>query len=183
MTAFIVPASFQDIDKAFEVGVDISMRMIDRITHTGLGREVDHHRKSIFCKQSRHGGTIREIGLHKAEARILAQDIQSRLLQRGVIVTVEIVQTDNVTAFGQQLTRDVKADKTRRTRNQYCLIRHRNLEGIGFQLRGPERSLFTRRIEGAATPSCPAIARSALKPYQGGAVSASSGAVFDIFSN
>jgi hypothetical protein len=30
--------------------------------------------------------------------------------------------------------------------------------------------LFTRRIEGVAIPSSPAIARSALKPYQGGEV-------------
>jgi hypothetical protein len=36
----------------------------------------------------------------------------------------------------------------------------------------PARSLFTRRIEGVAIPSCAAIAISALKTYQGGEVSA-----------
>jgi hypothetical protein len=44
---------------------------------------------------------------------------------------VEIVQTDNMTAFGQQLAGDVKANKTRRTRHQNCLIRHRIPKAIG----------------------------------------------------
>src|SRR3984885_12882109 len=45
--------------------------------------------------------------------------------------------------------------------------------------------LFTRRIEGVAIPSCAAIARSALKPYQGGEVrrAAPGCAVFDTLSN
>src|SRR6202789_3048591 len=46
--------------------------------------------------------------------------------------------------------------------------------------------LFTRRIEGVAIPSCAAIARSALKPYQGGEVRRGArrvNAVFDTFSN
>jgi hypothetical protein len=40
---------------------------------------------------------------------------------------IKTVQTDNVAALSQQLTGDVKADETRRTRDQYCLIRHRDL--------------------------------------------------------
>src|SRR5580704_5155723 len=184
MTALIVPASFQDIDEAFEVGVDISMRMIDRMAHAGLSREVDHHGEPMFRKQLAHRRTIGQIGLHETEPCILAQDIQPCLLQRRVIVTVEVVQTDDIAAFCQQLPGDVKADKARRTCDQYCVIRHRNLKSFGRLPRaGP--GLFTRRIEGAAIPSCTAIARLALKPYQGGEVRrmALSCAVFDIFSN
>src|ERR1700704_4178060 len=120
MTASIVTTPFQNIDKAFEIRVDVSVRMIDRIAHPGLGREVNDLGKAMFCKQRRDRGTIRQIGLHEAEMRMLAQDIQPRLLQRRVIVTVEIVKTDNWGASGEQLMGDVKPNKPRRTRDQYC---------------------------------------------------------------
>jgi hypothetical protein len=165
----MVPASFQNIDEAFEIGVDIGMGMVDGMAHASLGREVNDRRKPMFGKQLTDRGTIGKIGLHEIELRILAQDIQPGLLERRVIVAVEIVQTDHVAAFGQQLASDMKADKTRRTGDQYCLIRHRNLEGTG-RLRRAGPSLFSRRIEGVAIPSCAAIARLALKPYQGGEV-------------
>ena len=38
-----------------------------------------------------------------------------------------------MTALGQQLAGDMKADKTRRTRDQYCLIRHRIPKGRWFR--------------------------------------------------
>src|SRR5664279_1954732 len=82
---------------------------------------------------------------------------------------VETVQAENVAALGQELSGDVKPDKSRRARDQICLIRHSIPSGIG-SASPPRPSFFTRRIEGAAIPSCAAIARSALKPYQGGEV-------------
>ena len=114
MTAFIVPASFQNIDEAFEIGVDVSVGMVDRIAHAGLGREVDHHREPMPGKQRGHRRTIRKIGLHETELRILAQDVQPRLLQRRIVIIVEIVQADDMAAFRQQLAGDMKADKARR---------------------------------------------------------------------
>ena len=71
-------------------------------------------------KQRGDRRTVGKIGLHEAELRIRAQDVQPRLLQRRIIIIVEIVQTDDIAALGQQLARDVKADKARRTRDQYC---------------------------------------------------------------
>ena len=130
MPAIIVPASLENIDEAFEICVDIGVRMIDRMAHAGLRREMDHHRKSMFGKQQGHRPAIREIELHKTEPRILTQDIQSRLLQGGVVVIIKVVQTDNMTALGQQLAGDVKTNKTRRTCDQNCLIRHHILKGI-----------------------------------------------------
>jgi hypothetical protein len=53
-----------------------------------------------------------------------AQDVQSSLLQGRIIVTVEIVESDNGAALGQQPAGDMKADKAGRTRDEYCSIRH-----------------------------------------------------------
>src|ERR1700686_1802517 len=107
MPAGIAPASFQNVDKAFEICVDVSMRMIDRMAYASLSRKVEDHRKPIFCKQRSYLRAVRKIGLREAEPCILAQEIQSSLLQRGIIVTVETVQADNITAFSQQLASDV----------------------------------------------------------------------------
>jgi hypothetical protein len=60
----------------------------------------------------------------------------------------------------------MKADETRRARDQYCPIRHRILKA-SVRLHRTGRDLFTRRMQGAAIPSYAAIARLALKPYQG----------------
>ena len=62
----MVPAPLQDIEKAFEVGVDVIMGMIDRMAHAGLGRKMDHRRKPVSCKQLGHRRTIRKIDLHES---------------------------------------------------------------------------------------------------------------------
>src|ERR1700722_18894348 len=57
--------------------------------------------------------------------------------------------------------------------------------GIGSAHRPRAPRLFTPRIEGVAIPSYPAIARTALKPYQDGKVrrAAPGCAVVDVLSN
>ena len=54
MTASIVPAAFQHIEKTLEIGIGIGMRMVDRIAHAGLGGEMDHLRKAVLGKQLGH---------------------------------------------------------------------------------------------------------------------------------
>ena len=124
MTTAIVPASFQHVEKALQVGIDISVRMVDRMAHAGLGRKVNHRRKAMPCKQRRDFEAVRKIGLHKGKAAVLSQDLEPRPLQCGIIIAVEVVETDDGALFGQQLSRDVEADEARGARDQYCLIRH-----------------------------------------------------------
>ena len=50
----MMPAPFQHIDEAFEIGVDIGVRMIDRMTHAGLRREMHHLGKAVCGKQTLH---------------------------------------------------------------------------------------------------------------------------------
>src|ERR1700686_3939915 len=94
------------------------------------------------------------------------QDIEPRPLQCRIVIAVETVETDDMAAFGQQPARNVEADKARRTGDQYCLIRHHILKSDGSP--APSRpGLFSHCAQGVAIPDCTAIARSALKPYQG----------------
>ena len=124
MAALVVPATFENIEEAFEIGIGIDMRVIDRMADAGLSREVDHLGEGVPCEQRRDAGPVREIGVHEFESRLLPQQIEPRRLERGIVEVVEIVEPDDMAAFGQQLTRDVKADETRGTRDQYGLFRH-----------------------------------------------------------
>ena len=45
-------------------------------------------------------------------------------LQRRIVVAIEIIQADHAAAFGQQPPGNMEADETRRTGDQYGLIRH-----------------------------------------------------------
>jgi hypothetical protein len=85
-----------------------------------------------------------------------------------VMVTVETVQSENMTVHGRQPAADAKPDEFRRARDQNCVIQSSHPQGAGSAL--PRRNPITRDIEGAAIPGCAAIARSAFKPYQGGEV-------------
>jgi hypothetical protein len=53
-----VPAAFQDVHEADEVAVDIGMRVLQRVAHAGLGRQVDDPVEPSFGKQSGHAGPV-----------------------------------------------------------------------------------------------------------------------------
>ena len=53
MAAFVVPAAFEHIEEAFEVGVGIGMGMIDRMADAGLCRHVNDMREGVLCEQRR----------------------------------------------------------------------------------------------------------------------------------
>ncbi len=54
MAASMMPATFQHVDETLEIGVDIGMRMVDRIAHAGLCREMHHLCKAVPGEQAFH---------------------------------------------------------------------------------------------------------------------------------
>ncbi len=124
MTAAIMPASLQHVEKSREIGIYIGMRMIDRVANTGLGGEMHHRLELAFCKECGDRLALGKVHQHEGKAWIRIQVVQPRAFQRWVVVAVEAVQPDDMPAFRQQLPRDVKADEPRRTRDQYCPFRH-----------------------------------------------------------
>ena len=134
MAALVEAAAFQDVEEAFEIGIGIDVRVIDRMADAGLSRQVDHLGEPMPCEQRSDARPIRKVGMNEFESRLLSQQIEPRPLERGIVEVVEIVEPDDLAAFGQQLTRDVKADETRGARDQYGLFRHHipDTSRIGF---------------------------------------------------
>src|SRR5690242_17559291 len=111
MAAAVVPATFEDGGEAGQIGIDIGERIDERMPNTSLRGEVNDVRKTMFLEQACHPVAICEIELDETQARRFGELRASRLLQRGIIVGVHIVETDHVAALAQQSLRNMKADK------------------------------------------------------------------------
>src|SRR5215210_703053 len=69
MSAAVVPAPLEHIEKALDVGVDIGLRVDQRVAHTRLRREMHHIGKAMFGKQLLHSVPVRQVELNEAKLR------------------------------------------------------------------------------------------------------------------
>jgi hypothetical protein len=57
----MVPAAFENIDKADKVRIDIGLRISQRISDTGLGSKIDHDVKIVGVEKIIQSITINQI--------------------------------------------------------------------------------------------------------------------------
>src|SRR5665213_243458 len=112
MAALIVTATFQNVAEADEIGINVSLRVDQRMTHAGLSGEMHDVRKTVFGKERSHAGAIGEIELDEAEARKLGQFRKPRVFQLRIVIGIQVVDADDRPGALQQTARDVKADET-----------------------------------------------------------------------
>ncbi len=72
----------------------------------------------LGCKQFRYRVAVSEIQVDEPKRWLLRQNIEARVLQRDVIVLVQIVQTDDFIAAFQQRSGGMETDKPSSTGNQ-----------------------------------------------------------------
>src|SRR6478735_2956897 len=111
MTTGVMPAAFEDVEEPLKIGVDISVRLIDRMPDAGLSGQMDHSRKTMFCEQLGHRRPMSKIDLHEGKTRIAAQNVETRALQGGIVVAVDVVQSDDPASLVEQPTGDMKTDE------------------------------------------------------------------------
>ena len=124
MTAVIVPAALQDIGKAGQIGINIGMRNLERISHARLRRQMDHDRKPVAREQMWNCDAIRHIQVFEPKAGIASQNVQPGRLQLRIIIRIEIVEPDNAMAGPKQSLRHVESNEASGSRYQDWLIRH-----------------------------------------------------------
>jgi hypothetical protein len=100
------------------------MRIDQRIAHAGLGGQMHHGGETVFGKERRHAGAVGEIEFRETEAFELGQLREARILQRRIVIGVEIVEADDGAAGFQQPPRDVKADETGGAGDEDGVTRH-----------------------------------------------------------
>src|SRR5437763_12219997 len=96
MTGFALPATLQHIEKPGEIGIQISMRVLQRITNTGLGGQMHHGSELDLAKEAFSRVTLREIDLVERELVEFAEHGQARLLQRRIIIMIDAVDDDPI---------------------------------------------------------------------------------------
>ena len=111
MLDLIVAASFEDIDEADEVAVDVGTWVLDRVTDPGLGGEVYDLVEFLVGEEFLHARAVGNVHLDKTEASKALELLKTALLERYFVVIVEIVEADNLIAARQQAQRGGHADK------------------------------------------------------------------------
>jgi hypothetical protein len=84
----------------------------------------------MFGEQGGRHRAIGKIDLDEAEPRILAQDVEPSRLERGIVVAVEVVDSDNRASLLQEPGDDMKSDEPRRAGDQYRVIRYFSPQSI-----------------------------------------------------
>ena len=106
-----MPAALEDVGGADHVAFDVGQRVLDRIAHARLRREVDHALEPLAGEKPGHARAVREVELDEAEPRELLQHLEPRELEAHIVVVVEVVEPDDLVAALEQLAGRVIADE------------------------------------------------------------------------
>ena len=66
-----MPASFEDVHKSDQIGIDIRMRVRQRIANSCLGSEIDHKIKLVLAEKLLNRRSVSQVAAHHCELRIL----------------------------------------------------------------------------------------------------------------
>ena len=94
-------ASFENVHEALKVGINVSMRVRQRITNTSLCGEVNDGRKLSLRKELLNGFAVGNIEMVEIEPAAFRQPVQSRLLELRVVIGSEIVDAHHPPAGGE----------------------------------------------------------------------------------
>lgn len=119
----MVAAGLEHVEEADEVALQVGARVLDGVAHARLGGEVHHDIEAVLGEQSLDEGGVAQVAAHEGEAAVgisLGQHSQTRVLDTGVVVAVEVVEADNnVVRFLEQLLDEEGADKAGGTRHEH----------------------------------------------------------------
>ena len=103
MSNLALATTLKNVTKPYEVGVNIRIRVLDRITHAGLRREVHDGIEAVLMEKPGHAGTVDDVQFCETEIRIRLAASQSGFLERHVIVVVQVVDAVHRVAALEQL--------------------------------------------------------------------------------
>lgn len=111
----MVAARLKDVEEADEVALEVGARVLDGVAHARLGGEVHHDVEAVLSEQALDEGGVAQVAAHEGEAAVcvaLGQHAQAGVLDAGVVVAVEVVETDdNVIGLLEQLLDEECADE------------------------------------------------------------------------
>ncbi len=107
----IVPAAFKNIEKPLNIGLDVGVRVLQRIPNPGLRRQM-HDPVELFAQEYvAHDCTVGYVSLDEAKA-IAAFDLgEPGLFEPHIVIGIEVIDADHLIAAREQSLCGVKADE------------------------------------------------------------------------
>ena len=119
----MVATGLEHVEEADEVALEVGARVLDGVADTCLGGEVHHDVEAVLGEQALDEGGVAQIAANKGEATVgvgLGQHAQSRVLDAGVVVAVEIVEADDgVIGLFEQFLDEERADEAGGSGDEY----------------------------------------------------------------
>src|ERR1700716_4367981 len=101
--------------------------MAEQMPPAGLRREMHHMGEAVLGEQRRHADTGGEVEPDETKRRRLCELVEARLLERRIVIGVEIVETEDVAAIRGETARDMESDESGGAGDEDRLIRHRRV--------------------------------------------------------
>src|SRR5690349_9637698 len=111
MFAVVMPTTLQHVGKTFDVGTDISVRILQGIANASLGREMNHHGKAVCREERLCLLAVGQVELQACEAGLTFQNVETRFLQLRVVIVIQTINANDRSIVRQQSLRDMKTDE------------------------------------------------------------------------
>jgi hypothetical protein len=118
----VVPATLEHRHRALQVAVDVGERRFDAVAHAGLRAEMDHALGLLVREHLGDAVAIGEVELHELEFRVRLEQAQARVLQRDVVVRIEVVEPDDLVTALEQKFRSMEAYEPGCARDKYSQV-------------------------------------------------------------
>lgn len=121
----VMAARLEHVEESDEVALEVGARVLDGVAYARLGGEVHHDVEAVLGEQALDEGSVAQVAAHEGEATVcvgLGQHAQAGVLDTGVVVAVEVVETDdNVIGLLEQLLDEERADKAGCSGDEYFI--------------------------------------------------------------
>lgn len=115
----VVAAGLKDVEEADQVALEVCARVLDGVADARLRGEVNHGIEAVLGEQALDEGGVAQVATHEGEAVVcvgLGQHAQAGVLDTGVVVAVEVVETDDdVIGLLEQFLDEERADEAGRS--------------------------------------------------------------------
>src|SRR5262245_4208605 len=91
---------------------------------TRLGGEVDHLDETVLGEQPRHAVAVAQIEPAEPERLVMRELCEACLLELGVVIAIEVVDSNDVAIVRHQQSRHMEANKSGGAGNQNRRSRH-----------------------------------------------------------
>ena len=111
-------ATFEDIQRPRDIALHVSVWRFEGVAHAGLRGEMDDPLELLPGEQLGDAIVVGEIELYETECRQFFEPGEARLLQRNVVVVIQVIETDDVVAPPDQEVGHMRAYETRGAGNE-----------------------------------------------------------------